>query len=275
MKHTFLTIILLLLFNLVWSQDTDKIIKRFIQADEVQYEFVGYLKSELYQDFEKLRDNSDLEYLVELTAHKNSIVKCYASWALADRDYPQIDEVLKSFLAKDDTFTMHTADMKDFESLSVSLYHRYWNRLNPQEKEKDEKIQKLDSIILYSPNTDWLLTLRAFDNRIYPRSFHPRIEELAFDEHNQSAIFYLSNWYKAEYHQELKTALIEYLNKTEFENVGVGEYYQVILELLNFRDEKIEAVVVNKLRTDFHWENDRQRFISLLHDHSIYESDLQ
>jgi hypothetical protein len=98
---------------------------------------------------------------------------------------------------------------------------------------------------------------------------------LAFHEHNKSAIFYLSDWYKAEYHEELKTALIEYINKTEFEKAGVGTYYQVIFELLSFRDEKIEAVVVNKLRTEFHWENDRQRFISLLNDHGIYESDLQ
>ncbi len=275
MKHTSLTILLLLLFNLSWSQDTDEIIKRFIQTNEVQYEFIGYIKSELYQDFEKLRDNSDLEYLVELTTHKNPIVKCYASWALADRDYRQLDEVIRSFLAKDDTFAIHTADIKDVENLSVSLYHRYWNRLTQLEKGKDEKIQRLDSIILYNPNSDWLLTLRALENRIYPRKYHPRIEELAFHKHKESAIFYLSNWYKAEYHQELKTALIEYLKKTDFEKVGVGTYYKVIFELLNFRDEKTAAVVVNKLRTDIHWRNDRQKFINLLHHHSIYESDLQ
>jgi hypothetical protein len=275
MKHISLTFLFLVLFNLAWSQDIDKIITRFIQAGEVQYEFVGYQKSDLYQDFEKLRDNSDREFLVGLTTHENPIVKCYASWALADLDYPQIDEVFKSFLAKDDTFTMHNSDMKDFESLSVSLYHRYWNRMNSQEKEKDKKIQKLDSIILYSPNTDWLLTRRAFDKRNYPRSYHPRIEELAFDEHNKSAIFYLSIWYKAEYHQELKTALTEYLNNTEFENVGVKEYYQVVFELLNFKDEKTKAIIVSKLRTDLHWKNDRQRFISLLNDHSIYDPDLQ
>ncbi|EOZ96504.1 hypothetical protein A33Q_2274 [Indibacter alkaliphilus LW1] len=275
MKHTSLTIIILFLFNLAWSQDSDKIIKSFIQIGEVQYEYIGYNKSELYRAFEKLRDNSDLEYLVELTTHENPIVKCYASWALADRDYPQLDKVMKSFLAKDETFTIHTMDIKDSEKLSVSFYHRYWNRLTQQEKEKDEKIQRLDSIILYSPNTDRLLTLRVLENRIYPQKYHPRIEELAFNEHNKSAIFYLSNWYKAEYHQDLKTALIEYLKDTEFKNVGVREYYQVIFELLNFRNEKTKAVVVNRLRTDLHWKNDRQRFISLLQDHSIYESDLQ
>jgi hypothetical protein len=138
MTHTSLTIFVLFIFHLAWSQDSKKIIETFIKVNEVQHEIVGYNKSELYRLFEKLRDNSELEYLVELTNHENPIVKCYASWALADRDYSQIYDVFRSFLAKDDTFIEHTLDIKDDESLSVSLYHSYWNRLSQEEKSYDE-----------------------------------------------------------------------------------------------------------------------------------------
>ena len=49
----------------------------------------------------------------------------------------------------------------------------------------------------------------------------------------------------------------------------------MIGELLKFKDEEIEQIIVEKLRKDKHWEFDKQRFVNLLHDNSIYESDLQ
>lgn len=128
MKHTILTIFILFLFDLAWSQDSKKIIETFIKVNEVQYEVIGYEKSELYRLFEKLRDNSDLEYLIELTTHENHIVKCYASWALAGRDYTQIADVFKSFLAKDDTFTEHRAS-NCFQSICYQLVN-IWSENN-------------------------------------------------------------------------------------------------------------------------------------------------
>ena len=49
----------------------------------------------------------------------------------------------------------------------------------------------------------------------------------------------------------------------------------MIEELLKYNDEEIEQIIVEKLRKDKHWEFERQRFVNLLHDNSIYESDLQ
>lgn len=75
--------------------------------------------------------------------------------------------------------------------------------------------------------------------------------------------------------EKLKPSLIKYLQTTDFKNVGVTPYYQVIEELLKYNDEEIEQIIVEKLRKDKHWEFERQRFVNLLHDNSIYESDLR
>jgi hypothetical protein len=277
MRQTFTLIYFLILCGFSFSQSVDEIVKRFIATNEVQYEHIGFgsTKSKLYQDyltFTKIADNNEL---IKLTKHNNSVVRCYAGWALIDRKYSRLDSIYQFFLNNDAEVSTYSIDIKDKDKISTEFYHRYWNSLDFKHKAADSVLFKLDSLTLYNSNSDWLLILRALENRIYPKSYSKQIEYLAFEKNNRQAIFYLSNWYKADYVEKLKPALIKYLQTTDFENVGVTQYYQVIEELLKFKDEEIERIIVEKLRKDKHWEFERQRFVNLLHDNSIYESDLQ
>lgn len=257
------------------SQTIDEIVKRFISVNEVQFEYIGFNKSNLYKDFLTLTQKADSNKLVELTNHKNATVRCYAGWGLIDKKYPKLDVVYQNFLNNDsDVVTVHLDIVSD-DKISSNFYHRYWNSLKFKDRESNSMLIKLDSISLYNPNTDWLLVLRALENRIYSKKYNAQIEYLAFEKHNLDAIFYLSNWFKAEYITRLKPALVEYLKKTNFKNKGVDRYYQVVNELLKFNDEAIEKIIVDKLRKDKHWEHSRQRFVELLHDYSIFEVDLQ
>jgi hypothetical protein len=277
MRQIFTLIWFLILSGFSYSQSVDEIVKQFISTNEVQYEHIGFgsTKSKLYHDYLTLTQIADNNELIKLTNHNNAVVRCYAGWALIDRKYFRLDSIYQSFLNNDAEVTTYSIDIKGNDNISSEFYHRYWNSLDFKDKAKDSVLFKLDSLTLYNANSDWLLILRALDNRIYAKSYNKQIEFLAFEKNNRQAIFYLSNWYKADYVEKLKPALIKYFQTTDFKNVGVTPYYQVIEELLKYKDEEIEQIIVEKLRKDKHWEFERQRFVNLLHDNSIYESDLQ
>jgi hypothetical protein len=115
-------------------------------------------------------------------------------------------------------------------------------------KATDQLLLQLDSTILYSDNSDWLLMTRAFENRIYPPSYKKRIASLAFKHGNHEALFYLCNWYRADNYNNLKISLISYLKKTDFSKAGTADYYRTLDELLKFRDTKIEKLIIQKLK---------------------------
>ena len=277
MRQVFTLIYFLILSVFSYSQSVDEIIKRFISTNEVQYEYIGFgsAKSKLYQDYLTLTKIADNNELIKLTNNNNGVVRCYAGWALIDRKYLRLDSIYQSFLNNDVEVTTYSIDIKYNDNISSEFYHRYWNSVDFEDKAKDSVLFKLDSLTLYYTNSDWLLIQRALDNRIYPKSYNKQIEFLAFEKNNRQAVFYLSNWYKAYYVEKLKPTLINYLQTTDFKNVEITPYYQVIEELLKYKDEEIEPIIVKKLRKDKHWEFERQRFVNLLHDNSIYESDLQ
>ena len=277
MKRQIILAISLSFCRLLISQTVNEIINEFISINEVQYEYIGNgsLKSPAYQKFLLLKKTATKDKLIELTKHKNPVVRCYAGWALIDNKYSELPTVFKSFLDNDSEVTTFTLDMKDEDKISVEFYHRYWNSVEILKRSSDLLLIKLDSIALYHPNSDWLLISRALENRIYPKEYDRQIEFLAFYKCNRDALFYLSNWYKAKYVNRLKKGFTDYLQKTEFKTVGVTEYFQVVSELLKFKDERIDSLILDKLRHDKHWQFQKQRFIDLLQDYSIYEPDFQ
>lgn len=270
--------ILLLIFSFVeqlQSQTIAEIVNRFKTAKELEFEDVGLAstKSELYQDFLKLVRLANAGTLIKLTKHESPIVRCYAGWGIIDKKYPNLAEVYVSFLENDINVDYATLDMGDRDKISSLFYHRYWNKIDYKKKATDKILFTLDSISLYNPHSNWLLITRALENRIYPYSFNKQIEYLAFNKKEQSALFYLSNWFKAFYVNRLKAAFISYLNTTSFKNVGADIYYNVVNELLKFKDVNINKIIIKKLQRDKHWECDKKRFEDLLSNYGIYEYD--
>lgn len=277
MKYISAILFFLTVFLPISSQTIDKIVNDFISANEVQYENIGMgsQKSPLYQSFLSLKKIATNDELLQLTQHQNPIVRCYAGWALIDKKYSNLESLFENFVNNDATVLTFNIDIKNDDKISSEFYHRYWNSIDNKNKSTNPQLFKLDSIVLFNPKSDWLLVQRSLENRISPRRFNKRIEFLAFENHNIDALLYLSNWYKAEYVKKLKTGFVDYLLKTDFKKEGVSRYYSAISELLKYHDEGIERTVLNKLRQDRRWELDKTRFVDLLHDNMIYESDLQ
>jgi hypothetical protein len=249
------------------------IIKQIADVNEVQSEHIGVAgtQSVNYQNYLRLKKSASTGDLLILLDNKNAVVACYAGLALADQSYPNLLKVFLKFLSKDRKVSTMSGCIQSKQDISSELYHQYWNNVEDKERATDKILRQLDSAILYRDNSYWLLMSRALENRVYPSAYKKRIEELAFKKSNQEALFYLCTWYRADNYDNIKKALVKYLQKTDFSTTGITDYYRTIDELLKFRDSEIESLIVQKLRKDKHWKYDDRKFKSLLEDYSIYE----
>lgn len=153
------------------------------------------------------------------------------------------------------------------------LYYHYWGVLNDKLKGKDKILMELDSIILFEKNPFRTLISTALQNRIYVEPYKSQIEYLAFKRGNSYAIFYLCNWYRAEYHDRLKQLLIKYLISTNFKNSGITDYYTTLDELFKFKDPNINRIIILKMRKDRFWECKKEKFMFLLEENTIFDVD--
>lgn len=275
MKNSPIAIILIFLTQIVCGQNIDSIVSKIAKIDEVQYEFIGLAgkASENYSNFLNLKKNTDNETLLKLIDHKNPVVSCYAGWALIDKDYQNLPSIFSKFLKSDKSVRTFSGCIISENNLSSEFYHRIWGKT--EDKKSNQLLETLDSLIIYSNNPDWLLLTRALENRVHPKEYNNQIANLAFKENYKEAIIYFSNWYKAEYKEQIQKALLKYLKRTNFRSVGTSAYYNIVDELLKFNDNEITDLVIEKLKKDRHWEYSKDKFKYLLEEYNIYESDLK
>ncbi len=208
-----------------------------------------------------------------MTDHNNATVACYASWALADKAYPELKTIFQKFIEQDKQVKTFSGCTITQDFISSELYHWYWNQMELSKRPSDQLLFELDSIVLFSTKTNWLLLNRALENRVYTEPIKSRIALLAFEKRNMDAVLYLSNWHKAEYVDKIKTALLRHLNTTNFKNTGTTDYYRTIEELFKFKDNEIRKAIIAKMKKDRHWEVEKPRFKYLLEDNYIYDID--
>ena len=248
------------------------IVDSIIKINILEYESITIagFKGKNYSNFEELKQKASIPELITLTNNENEVVACYASWALADKPYSNLKTIFKKFLNQTRTVKTHSGCIVSRDHIASKLYHRYWNNMYGKEKSKDKILKELDSIILFQDEPYWLLLSRALENRIYKGIYKERIVELAFDKGDREALFYLNNWHKAEYYQDNKSGLLNYLKENDFKKTGTSDYYRTVEELLRFKNSKINNEIVEKMKKDKHWHHEPEKFRSLLDHHGIY-----
>lgn len=257
------------------SRKLTAIVEKIVKINEVQEEQVGFAgsESENYKNFKQLKEIATTEELIQLTDNKNATVACYASWALADNAYPDLKAIFQKFVLQDKEVVTFSGCIVSENNISSELYHRYWNKVDVSKRPNDKILLELDRIVIFSKKPYWLLLNRALENRIYAEPYKTQISILAFEQGQREAIFYLSNWHKAEFVDRIKIALVKYLNETEFKNTGTTDYYKTVEELFKFNDLEIREVIIAKMKKDRHWEMGKGRFEILLSDNYIYDID--
>lgn len=267
----------ILCLNSTFGQATklDAIVEEISKINEVQHQRIGYggTESENFKNFKKLKALATTEELVQLTDHTNATVACYASWALADIAYPGLKSIFQKFIEQDKQVETFSGCIQSPDFISSELYQWYWNHMEHSKRPSDQLLFELDSIVLFSTKMNWLLLNRALENRVYTEPIKSRIVQLAFEKRNMDAVLYLSNWHKAEYIDEIKTALLRHLNTNNFKNTGTTDYYRTIEELFKFKDDETRKAIIAKMKKDRHWEVEKPRFKYLLEDNYIYDID--
>lgn len=182
-----------------------KLVKKIEKYNELESEHVGFagVTTEQYRNFEKLSKNAKTEELLQLLKHKNSVVKGYASWALADNMYPKLANILAEFLKTEETVTSQHGCIVSERDLSNEFYGRVcYQHVRHNLTLQDSlffksQILQLDSVILYSNKDTRLLYTALNNNNGNPKTYN-RIKKLAQIEDNSEALTALAKYAKQE-----------------------------------------------------------------------------
>ncbi|HTN16949.1 MAG TPA: hypothetical protein VL092_04650 [Chitinophagaceae bacterium] len=272
---TFLSTIFTINLSHGYSKKLTAIVDKIAKINEVQGEYIGFagVESENYSNFKQLQKVATTEELVRLTENENAAVACYAGWALVDKAYPDLKTILQKFIQQNRQVETLDGCIGSQSDIASELYHRYWNSVDLSKRAADKTLLQLDSVVLFSKSANWLLLVRAMENRVYTAPFKVQIAVLAFEQERREAIFYLCKWYRAEYIDKIKPALVNYLNKTNFKRTGTTDYYKTIQELFQFNDTEIKKAIIAKMQQDRHWELQKERFSYLLRDNYVFNID--
>lgn len=196
------------------------------------------MTSEQYRNFEELRNQSTIDELLELVQHKNSVVKGYSSWALADKMYPNLATILAGFIQTGETATIQSGCLVFTDNLASVLYHRvFYQHVHDPLSEEDSLnyqtyIQRLDSVVIYSNTKTSLLGDALSNNNGNPQTYD-RIRELAFNRKNSNAIEALGVYQRKEDVDDFKRLKKHSFPAiAKFPNTAFWEF------LLSFKDEK-------------------------------------
>jgi hypothetical protein len=215
-----------LFFGLTSCEDIIPFVNKIADSNRVECEAVGFVGSEsdIYKAFIKLKRNSSKEELVDLLEHDSLAIVAYASYALMDRDLIKPNTLLQRFINDEDEVSTACGCMISRSTLSSLIYHRYWSsRIKfPIEENYENSIlddsrslQKMDSLVMYSKNPNWLLLSRVFDNRVYTNNYNSKIEEWAFDKNNFYALEYVFKNQKQRNENELKKSFLDFINNND------------------------------------------------------------
>ncbi|AXG68697.1 hypothetical protein KORDIASMS9_00913 [Kordia sp. SMS9] len=266
-----LVVILILTSITSCSQNIDALVTEISDANIVEHEHVGIggLKGQNYLRFQELSKKANTHQLLQLITHKNPVVVCYASWALIEQEYENLPEIFKSLLKDERTIKTMSGCLMRSDSISSEFYHRYWNLVHAK-KAKDETLSELDKIILTSENPSRFLLSSALENRVYDDNYKKTIYTLGFQKNYLEAIFYLCNWHRAEYNDELQGFIVNELKTTEFKGKNSSVYYKLLEELIKFNNKDVHDFIVDKYRSDKPNINEIENFVSLLERNYIF-----
>lgn len=260
----------------IWGQSLDTIAAEIRQYNQLDFQATGPAGSPgiNYQRFEALKALATPEELVEMTYDTNSVLACYAGWALVDIHYPQLSHIFERFVDSNAQVKCFYGCRKYTNTVASAFYHHYRSAVKDQHQQNaDTILLQMDSIILYKNMAPFFFA--AFQNRCYPSTYLPQIEILAFEQKAVDAQLYLNKWYKAQYQTSLKTALLEQLTLSLKNPSRIQQIYTLLEATLSFDDDAVNASIVTLLSQYDRWRREEEMFYELLESHDIWRFQLE
>ncbi len=176
--------------------------------------------------FAMLKSAAKIEELIELTSHKNKIVRCYAFCVLTHYHTADLFSVILNHIDDNEYVTLHFHDT--IQDMKVGDFFIYVatskESFSESTKLTPEQIISLDSLLIKIPNK--LNSRNKALMRVKPVSaLYPRIRELYLKDNNQSALVALAK-YRKEKDIEL---ILNNREKIDYEKL-YGDVYALISE---------------------------------------------
>lgn len=205
---TLLQILFLCLTATVYGQgqktSIERLVKKIAEENNLNHKNVSFAgtTTDQYHTFLKLRDKATTATLISLLDHNNSVVKGYASWALADNKYPGLASILFKFLESRETVPTFNGCIISRDELAAEFYYRVVYQHFENDVSVDdsvffsEQIKKLDSVIIYHFESSSLLRTALSHNKANP-AHYDRIKQLALKNKDPQAIIELAKYNKS------------------------------------------------------------------------------
>jgi hypothetical protein len=215
MKKYPISILFIFLPMLLFGQDLkpeiQELVNEIIQVNELHHKHVGRaaITTNQYKTFIKLGDQANISELISLLNHRNSVVKGYASWALADRKYLALDKILVQFLDSKEKVKSFNGCLLSKDELSIEFYFRVLYQSHENQISKNDslffadQVKKLDSLLLYYSGETWLVDIALEHNNANPKTYN-RVRELALQKENSQAIIELAKYRKVDDIESIK-----------------------------------------------------------------------
>lgn len=231
------------------------LVQKIEKYNELESEHVGIagVTTDQYRNFEKLRDKANTDELIELLKHKNSVVKGYTSWALADKMYPKLADILTEFLRTGETATTQHGCIVSEGDLATEFYNRvfyqhFHNKLSLNDSLFfQSQIQQLDSVILYGEKDSYLLS-NALSNNNGNLKNYDRIRHLAFNDKNSNAIQALAIYQRKEDIDDFKK-----LKEQAFVSIAKfpdNDFWEFLLSFKENNQSKNYLMALSAFRTE-------------------------
>jgi hypothetical protein len=284
----FLSLFLFGLSFTSFAQTKDQLIQSIIKYNVLDSDCIGVAcaPSPQYLNFQKLKKMISREELLELSKHKNPVLRTYVQIELINENY-DVSKILSYEISKNETIDTQDGCLGNQDLTSEIIYYTYRGKVllasitqNDDEKTKEIKIKKaieqdktmkiLDSIMIFSDQE--LSEFRysnIFENRKFDAKDLSQIAKLAFKKNNFSAFKYLlSN--NPEYQSQLENYL-----KNDFINANFDSYYKAsyfeefVKYLLESGKEEYKSIAIQKLKKDRSWKEYSNFMEGILKEYNI------
>ena len=236
------------------SRQTLQTVSKIEKVNEVMDKAVGNagIRPEQYDNFTELQKRATKDELVELTNYPNSVVRCYAIWALYYDSSANLFPIIIRHL--NDTTSIKTQFGCIGSREKVGDF--FINVVTPQyidldlKKLSDSELIALDSILVYTPNT--LYAREKAIGRVKPNeNLYLKVRELVIKENNQSALVTL-----AKFQQEQDIPLILKNNTGNKSDDDFFYTYKAISEFPNPAFLPLLKRNLNATLDDTHYDNE-------------------
>lgn len=235
------------------------------------------ISSNNYYNFNKLKEIISREELINLTSHKNQVLRLYAIKELIEKNDIAFDlkKIIVEEIKNKKYINVHSGCIISQELSYSILYHAYWNQVrinardigteNNEKKEEvamqkavenDKLLKEINvEIIKLDKDIYWLIYERIFACGKFNDNLKHNIVELLFKFNNSYAFEYLKKNYPDEAEKISEDYFKIYFEKQKFKTENHIYYLYNFTEyaFVNNNKKMIEKIIT-KLRTTKSWK---------------------